>query len=75
MIKALKDSSRIVRWRAAMFLYEVGNESAIPALRAAQDDTEFEVSLQVKLALERIEKGRKAQGSVWKQMTEARSNG
>ncbi|HET7616615.1 MAG TPA: virulence factor [Bacillales bacterium] len=70
MAEALKDPSRIVRWRAAMFLYEVGDESAVPALREAQDDPEFEVSMQVKLALERIEKGKTAQGSVWKQMTD-----
>ncbi|HEX7064415.1 MAG TPA: HEAT repeat domain-containing protein, partial [Bacillales bacterium] len=71
MTEALKDSSRIVRWRAAMFLYEVGDESAVPALREAQDDSEFEVALQVKMALERIEKGKSAEGSVWKQMTDS----
>lgn len=70
MINALKDKSKLVRWRAAMFLYEVGDESAIEALREAQDDPEFEVSLQVKMALERIQGGKEAKGSVWKQMTE-----
>jgi hypothetical protein len=73
MTEALKDPSRIVRWRAAMFLYEVGDESAVPALREAEDDPEFEVSMQVKMALERIEKGKAAKGSVWKQMTESLS--
>ncbi|MFS0635545.1 conserved virulence factor C family protein [Mesobacillus foraminis] len=72
MIEALKDDSKLVRWRAAMFLYEVGDDKAVPALRAAEDDPEFEVSLQVKLALARIEHGEEAKGSVWKQMTEAR---
>ncbi|MCY8807066.1 conserved virulence factor C family protein [Bacillus atrophaeus] len=72
MIKSLSDSSKIVRWRAAMFLYEVGDESAVEALKAAEDDPEFEVSLQVKMALERIEHGEEAKGSVWKQMTESR---
>ncbi|HEU5139418.1 MAG TPA: virulence factor, partial [Bacillales bacterium] len=47
--------------------------SAIAALREAQDDPEFEVSLQVKMALERIEKGKSAEGSVWKQMTDSLS--
>ncbi|MEC1291401.1 conserved virulence factor C family protein [Bacillus mojavensis] len=75
MIKSLSDSSKLVRWRAAMFLYEVGDESAIEALRAAEDDPEFEVSLQVKMALERIEHGEEAKGSVWKQMTESRRKG
>ncbi|MBJ7896617.1 conserved virulence factor C family protein [Bacillus atrophaeus] len=72
MIKSLSDSSKIVRWRAAMFLYEVGDESAVEALKAVEDDPEFEVSLQVKMALERIEHGEEAKGSVWKQMTESR---
>ncbi|NCU17246.1 conserved virulence factor C family protein [Pallidibacillus pasinlerensis] len=72
MIKALKDKSKIVRWRAAMFLYEVGDERALPALKAAENDPEFEVALQIKMAIERIEGGEEAKGSVWKQMTEAR---
>ncbi|MEQ2466478.1 conserved virulence factor C family protein [Niallia sp. Sow4_A1] len=72
MMEALSDKSKIVRWRAAMFLYEVGDERALPALKAHEDDLEFEVSLQIKLAIERIELGEEAKGSVWKQMTEAR---
>ncbi|RDI43067.1 conserved virulence factor C family protein [Falsibacillus pallidus] len=73
MMEALKDTSKIVRWRAAMFLYEVGDETALPALKNAENDPEFEVSLQVKMAIERIEGGEEAKGSVWKQMTEARN--
>ncbi|MCE7792118.1 conserved virulence factor C family protein [Salipaludibacillus sp. CUR1] len=71
MIKALDDSSKLVRWRAAMFLYEIGDESAIPALKETENDPEFEVSMQAKLALARIEGGEEAKGSVWKQMTDA----
>jgi len=74
MIKALKDSNRLVRWRAAMFLYEVGDERALPALKDAENDPEFEVALQIKMAIERIESGQEASGSIWKQMTEARKN-
>lgn len=74
MIEALKDKNKLVRWRAAMFLYEEGDETAIPALKEAESDNEFEVALQVKMALERIEGGEAAKGSVWKQMTEARKN-
>ncbi|MEH7524442.1 virulence factor, partial [Bacillus sp. JJ1503] len=74
MMQALTDSSKLVRWRAAMFLYEVGDESTLPALKAAENDQEFEVSMQIKLAIERIEQGEEAKGSVWKQMTEARKN-
>jgi hypothetical protein len=69
MSTALGDKNKLVRWRAARFLFEAGDERALPALRAAQNDPEFEVSLQVKLAIERIEGGQEAAGSVWQQMT------
>ncbi|MBP1992448.1 virulence factor [Paenibacillus eucommiae] len=69
MIKALKDTNKLVRWRAARFLYEVGDETALAALQEAADDSEFEVRMQVKIALERIEGGHTAEGSVWQQMT------
>ncbi|WNF38746.1 conserved virulence factor C family protein [Bacillaceae bacterium IKA-2] len=72
MIDALKDKNKLVRWRAAMFLYEVGDESALAALAEAEDDSEFEVSLQIKMAIKRIESGEEAAGSVWQQMTNAR---
>lgn len=74
MTEALQDKSKIVRWRAAMFLYETGDEQSLPALRAAADDPEFEVKMQVLMAIERIEGGEEAKGSVWKQMTEARKS-
>jgi hypothetical protein len=70
MIKTLKDKSRLVRWRAAMFLYELGDESAVPALLEAQDDPEFEVRMQIKMALARIQGGEEAKGSIWHQMTQ-----
>lgn len=69
MCEALQDRNKLVRWRAARFLFEVGDESALPALRAAQHDPEFEVSLQVQMAVERIESGEAASGTVWQQMT------
>ncbi len=72
MIRALEDSSKLVRWRAAMFLYEVGDRTAVEFLKKAENDPEFEVQMQVKMALERIEGGEEAKGSVWKQMTENR---
>lgn len=74
MIKALTDKNKLVRWRAAMYLYETGTEASIEALRAAENDPEFEVKLQAKMALARIEQGEEAKGSVWKQMTDARSS-
>lgn len=70
MQQALMDKNKLVRWRAAMYLYETGTESSLPALKSAENDSEFEVKLQVKMALARIEQGEEAKGSVWKQMTE-----
>ncbi|RNF40448.1 conserved virulence factor C family protein [Planococcus salinus] len=72
MMETLKDKNKLVRWRAAMFLYETGTEAALPALKEAEEDPEFEVKLQIKMAIARIEQGEDAKGSVWKQMTEAR---
>ncbi|MEW9501837.1 conserved virulence factor C family protein [Jeotgalibacillus marinus] len=75
MARALSDKNKLVRWRAAMFLYEVGTTNSLSALKNVQNDPEFEVKLQVMMAIERIEGGEEAKGSVWKQMTEARQNG
>ena len=68
MIEALQDKSKLVRWRAARFLYEAGTDEALEALRAAADDPEFEVGLQARMAVERIESGEQAAGTVWQQM-------
>ena len=73
MQTALGDKNKLVRWRAAMFLYETGTESSLPALYQAKEDAEFEVKLQVNMAIARIEQGEEAKGSVWKQMTESRN--
>lgn len=73
-IDALKDKNKLVRWRAAMFLYETGTENALPALHDAENDSEFEVKLQVRMAIARITEGEEAKGSIWKQMTEVHSN-
>lgn len=72
-IGLLKDRNKLVRWRGAMFLYETGTEKALPALKEAEEDPEFEVKLQIRMAISRIEEGEDAKGSVWKQMTEART--
>jgi len=73
MIATLTDENRIVRWRAAMFLYEIGDETAIPALQEASEDPEFEVRMQIKMALDRIQDGEAAKGSIWHQMIKASS--
>lgn len=69
MMEALKDPNKLVRWRAARFLYEVGDETALLALKDAHNDPEFEVDLQIRMAIERIESGEAASGTVWQQMT------
>ncbi len=68
MIEALTDKSKLVRWRAARFLYEAGTDDALDALRQAADDPEFEVGLQARMAVERIESGEQAAGTIWQQM-------
>ncbi len=73
MQKAMDDRNKLVRWRAAMFLYETGTKDSLPALHLAKEDNEFEVKLQVNMAIARIEQGEEAKGSVWKQMTESRN--
>jgi len=70
MVETLKDPNKLVRWRASRFLFELGDESVLPALREAQDDGEFEVAMQIRQAIERIESGKAGQGSVWRQMTQ-----
>jgi len=69
IIETLKDQNKLIRWRAARFLFEHGDKSALGALRNCQDDTEFEVRMQILQAIERIDSGRQAQGTVWQQMT------
>jgi HEAT repeat protein len=70
MVETLKDPNKLVRWRASRFLYELGDESVLTALREAQDDGEFEVAMQIRQAIERIESGKVGLGSVWTQMTQ-----
>jgi hypothetical protein len=70
MVETLKDPNKLVRWRASRFLYELGDESVLPALREAREDGEFEVAMQIRQAIERIESGKVGQGSVWRQMTQ-----
>lgn len=73
MEQALTDKNKLVRWRAAMYFYEVGDESHLAALKNAEQDVEYEVRLQIKMAIARIEQGEEAKGSVWKQMNMARA--
>jgi hypothetical protein len=74
MISTLKDQNKLIRWRAGRFLFEHGDESALMALKECQDDPEFEVRMQIRQAIERIEGGKEAQGTVWQQMTNKSNN-
>lgn len=68
--KALSDPNKLVRWRAARFLSEVGTEDALPALTDAANDSEFEVRLEVQAAIQRIRGGEKGLGPAWKRIVE-----
>ncbi|WP_436861657.1 conserved virulence factor C family protein [Staphylococcus caeli] len=68
MEKALDDPQKIVRWRAAMFLFDEGGPEQLETLRAHEQDSAYEVKLQIEMAIARIENGDEALGSVWKQI-------
>jgi hypothetical protein len=72
MCKALKDANKLVRWRAARFLFDTGTTSALPFLENAVDDEEFEVRLEVEAAIERIREGLNGIGPAWKRIVENR---
>ncbi len=66
MCKALEDRSKLVRWRAARFLNETGDQTAVESLyRAAENEEEFDVRMEIVAATERIEGGGKAQMPIW----------
>lgn len=68
MCVALKDASKLVRWRAARFLNEKGTPEALPYLKAAVNDDQFEVKLEVEAAIDRIESGGDLQMPAWKRI-------
>jgi hypothetical protein len=70
MCKALDDKNKLVRWRAARFLAEVGTEAALPSLEAVKNDLEYEVRLEVEAAIQHIREGSKASLPVWKLMSQ-----
>ena len=49
-------------------LFRSGGEAQLASLRAHANDNAYEVKLQVKMAISRIENGDEALGSVWKQI-------
>ena len=72
MCQALQDASKLVRWRAARFLYETGDESAIAPLETAQNqEPEFDVRLEIKAALDRITRGEERQLPMWMRLSQS----
>ncbi|MBY0405289.1 MAG: HEAT repeat domain-containing protein [Cyanobacteria bacterium] len=56
MCQALSDPNKLVRWRAARFLFEVGSLGALPFLQAAlPKETEFENQLEMNAAITQIQ--------------------
>lgn len=51
-----------------MFLFDEGGPAQLDSLKAHQDDSAYEVKLQIEMAITRIENGEDALGSVWKQI-------
>ncbi|MBX3149589.1 virulence factor [Candidatus Obscuribacterales bacterium] len=72
MCEALQDANKLVRWRAARFLFDVGTNEALPFLERAINDREFEVRLEVEAAIERIREGLQGIGPAWKRIVENR---
>ncbi len=65
---ALKDSNKLVRWRAARYLAEVGTQEALPYLTVAAADPEFEVCLEIEAAIQRISGGLSTSAPAWKRI-------
>ena len=71
MTQALTDASKLVRWRAARFLNELGDQTAVePLHRAAEQESEFDVKVEMMAALERIEAGGNTQMPMWMRLTQ-----
>ena len=69
--EALKDPNKLVRWRAARLLSEIGTTESIPHLERAAEDAAFEVKLESQAAIERIRSGREALGPAWRRIVDS----
>ena len=71
MAEALSDESKLVRWRAARFMTELGNQTVVEPLRqAVAQESEFDVQVEMATALERIEGGGDTQLPMWMRLTQ-----
>ena len=71
MAEALRDESKLVRWRAARFMTELGDQTVVePLRRAVAQESEFDVRVEMATALERIEGGGDTQLPMWMRLTQ-----
>ncbi|MBP9090326.1 virulence factor [bacterium] len=70
MCLALSDENKLVRWRAARFLNDLGTEESLHYLEAALNDSEYEVFLEISAAIERIKSGVLGAGPAWKRIAD-----
>ena len=72
MCQALEDSSPLVRWRAARFLNETGDRTALNALqKASERERELDVRLEIEAAAERISSGGERQLPMWMRLSQS----
>lgn len=70
MCQALADANKLVRWRAARFLNDLGTDESLPKLEAALNESEYEVLLEISAAIERIKAGTQGAGPAWKRISD-----
>ncbi|MEM9152203.1 MAG: virulence factor, partial [Cyanobacteria bacterium P01_F01_bin.3] len=71
MAEALTDESKLVRWRAARFMTELGDQTVVEHLRqAVAEESEFDVRVEMATALERIEGGGDTQLPMWMRLNQ-----
>ena len=72
MCDALSDRSQLVRWRAARYLNEQGDDTAVEALKqASETEPDFGVCMEMNAALERIQGGGASQVPMWLRLSRA----
>lgn len=73
MIQALLDGNKLVRWRAARFLNDLGTAESLPFLEAALQESEYEVLLEINAAIDRIKGGGQGAGPAWRRIADLRA--
>ncbi len=73
MAQALSDSNKLVRWRAARFLNDLGTAECLPFLEAALQESEYEVLLEINAAIDRIKGGGEGAGPAWRRIADLRA--